>query len=718
MSELLFELGCEELPASFVKKAYQQLEREITSRLRSSDIEFGASQSMGTPRRLIVQVQNVVPQQPDSIKTQKGPSLKAAYDDKGNPTKALIGFCKSQGIELEDLIKQDEYVWANKKVLGRPTAEILATLLPEAVRAITFDKSMRWGTSRMRFARPIRWMLACYNKQLIPFQVENVSSNLESRGHRFKAPSSFVAHTLDELTTQLRDHFVEPDPHVREMLIRKETASVASGLPMLPDELVEENVFLTEWPSALEGTFPKEYLELPESVLVTAMAKHQRFFPVYGAECRLLNKFISIRNGGAEETVRAGNEWVLMTRFKDADFFYQQDIKKSMDYFLEQTVRITFQDKLGTVRQRADRLSQLCEYIAQMEGEDPQVRQLAQKAGLYCKADLSSGLVSELPELQGVVGAEYATKQGSPEFPLYVSLAISSHYNIQSALESAKESNNISIYVLVADQLDKLAGYLGINLAPSGSSDPYGLRRAVSYLIWSNYFGKHPKMSYLKFFEKALELYENQGFQLNARDALNHIEALFLSRYRALIRVNKEGEFSYADPSQADATHTPCCELIDGTFSEIKLPQLLDPASVLMRLRILHTSMADVQYKGFIQAATRTINIVQAAKKKDILPDLAHYNWSVKDLESESGVHLYQAFDAQKGHILDAVEHRNADQLLKALLLLEKPIHEFFESTLVMAEDEKVRNARLILLSGIAELILFAGDFSRVNPSE
>jgi glycyl-tRNA synthetase beta chain len=719
MAELLLELGCEELPASFVKKAYEQLEDEITSRLRAEGIDYKRSQSMGTPRRLIVQVQDVEPKQPDTLKVQKGPSLQAAYDAEGNPTKALLGFCRSQGAELDEISQKEGYVWLSKNVPGKPTQELLLEILPAAIKSLTFEKTMRWGSSRMRFARPIRWILACYDRQPIPFTLENIQAGLQSRGHRFMAPAPFEARSFEELLTKLRENYVEPDPLEREKRIRKKILEVSSGTPELTDSLVFENVFLTEWPSALEGNFPEEYLELPPDVLATSMIKHQRFFPVRNTEGKLLNKFISIRNGGVEDVVRAGNEWVLVTRFKDANFFYQQDVQKSFSYFLEQTARISFQEKLGSIRERATRLGILCEYVASLEKAPHEDRTLAGEAGLYCKADLSTGLVMELPELQGIIGGEYAKREG---FADPICQAIRTHYDLAQVLQCAQNRqspNLIPAYTLIADQVDKLVGYLGLDLAPTGSSDPFGLRRSATFLILVDSVRRHPSVSYLDLFEKALETYESQGHPITRTSVLQHLEPLFLSRYKALLRLDTESNITYEDPFRAKRegeNHELSAELLDAAFSEISLRQLLDPSAVLMRLRLLHECMSHKHYTEIILAATRTINIVQAARKKEISVDIEGKTWSPQDLQSEEGVRLYDIFQSSKDLFRKAAEQKDACQFLEVLRHFEQPIHAFFESTLIMVDEEKTRHARLSLLAQICEYLFLAGDFSRLNP--
>ena len=390
MPHLLFELGCEELPAGSVQRALTDLGAAIVSRLTAAQVEYGALQTHSTPRRLIIAVDEVGDRQPDQQKEARGPMAKAAYDAEGKPTKALEGFLRTQGGTVDDVRVEGDYVFVSKYAAGRATLEILSELLPEAVRSLTFDKSMRWGAARMRFARPIRWILASFDGVVVPFDIEGVKAGLMSRGHRFKSPEEFTATNLHNLVKGLRKRSVEPDSTLRENRIRAgafNAAEAIGGVPTLPDALVDENVHLTEDPICHVGHFASSYLDLPEPVVVTAMAKHERFFPVRDPDGKIMPAFVSVRNSGDEATVRAGNEWVLNARLNDAQFFFDEDKTKTLDDFLAMTGSMAFQDKLGSVRQRADRLADLCAFIATQTGANDDEVGFAGQAGLYAKAD-------------------------------------------------------------------------------------------------------------------------------------------------------------------------------------------------------------------------------------------------------------------------------------------------------------------------------------------
>jgi len=411
MSELLLEVGCEELPASFVRRAYTDLLANVTAQLKEANVlGEGEGVAMGTPRRLVISLPDLKLRQDDTTKEVRGPGINSAYGPDGAPTTALLGFCRGQGVDSSEVRKGDEHVWITKQIPGKPTAQILKEALPKAIRELTFDKTMRWGHARMKFARPIRWLLASFGGLAVDFEIEGVSSGLLSRGHRFYSPEPFEVKTFAELKEALRERKVELDPATRRQRIMDEATQVAHGTPELTEDLVEENTFLTEWPTAIEGQFKIGFMELPAAVLVTAMAKHERMFPVRDQHGALTNNFVFIRNSGEDESVRRGSEWVLNARFNDAKFFHDEDSIHNLDYFLEQTSGIAFHEKLGSVRQQADRLSKLAEWIAINTGAQGREVEFARTAGLYAKADLSSGLVSELSSLQGVVGGAYARK--------------------------------------------------------------------------------------------------------------------------------------------------------------------------------------------------------------------------------------------------------------------------------------------------------------------
>ena len=688
MPELLLELGTEELPASFVEKAYNDLLGHISVALKEAGVLTNSGVAFGTPRRLIISIPNLLWRQEDQIKEMRGPSLKGAFDAEGNPTPALIGFCRGQGADPKDVRKDDQYVWVSKKILGRNTAELLAEALPKAIRSLTFEKSMRWGAARMRFARPIRWILATLDGQTIPFEVEGVESGNESRGHRFYHPENFIATTTNELVDELRSRKVQTDPSVRRETIVQQATAVANGVPDLPEDLVEENVFLTEWPTAICGQFRTEYLELPEAVLVIAMAKHEKMFPVRDHDGKLTDRFVFIRNSGEDDSVRAGCEWVLNARFNDAKFFYDEDRKCMFEEFLNKTEGILFQQKLGTVRARAERLATLSQEVArQTTPSDDSELEYAYKAGLLCKADLSTGLVGELPALQGIIGGSYARREGITEA---VCWAIASHYDLSKNQDPTNVNGRTAVRVLIADQLDKLAGYLGLGLVPNGSSDPFALRRAATLLIEAAWLWPGEFPDYASLFELALRQYAIQSVELNHDGACAALEEVFASRYTSMLPEIRR-------------------DLLDAS---IETPS--DPRKVKFRIKCLERLISD---QTLVQTATRPLNIVAAAIKKDLefAKDDPLGSVHLPNLQSEEGINLYNALTLREAELGRAIKNEDVESAAKIIADLVGPINSFFDNTMIMVEDDEVRFARLTLLNAVTQQLLSVGNFGKLE---
>ncbi|MBS1718785.1 MAG: glycine--tRNA ligase subunit beta [Armatimonadetes bacterium] len=693
MLELLLEVGCEELPATFVERAFKDLEEAVLTRLEAAKLLTPGytSRSLGTPRRLIVSVNDIIERQEDEEKEVRGPALKAAHDANGAPTPALLGFCKSSGVTPESLRKDEQYVWAKKHIAGRPAGEILAEILPEAIRSLSFDKTMRWGGGRMRFARPIRWILASLGGKHIPFEVEGLASGLSSQGHRFYDPEAFEVSTFADLESELRGRKVEPDPEQRREEISQQTAKVAGGRAVVTEALLDENVYLTEWPTAIVGSFKSEFMELPDIVLETAMAKHEKMFPVRGEDGKLTNQFVFIRNSGEDETVRRGAEWVLNARFNDAKFFFDEDKKFTLEEFLEKTEGMLFQEGLGSIRLRAERLEKLAREVAMATGADEEESNHAARAGRLCKADLSSGLVSELASLQGKVGGEYARRENLPD---PVCWAMFSHYDLSLNPNPSCAGGRTAVRVLIADQLDKLAGFLGMGLQPSGSSDPFGLRRAATLLIEAAWQWPGEMPSYHDLFKGASKHYFGQQIELKTPDSVDKLVEIFASRYAAL-----------ADEIRHD--------ILEAAILKSDAVEALDPQAVKFRCKAL-TRLAE--FIPFVQTATRPLNIIEAARKKGIsIPEddpLKAVNKG--DLGSATGEKLLEHLNGVASKIDAAAQTRDIDELCQLLQGLTNPVNLFFEETMVMAEEEKARAARLALVNAARKCFLRAGDFSKI----
>lgn len=690
MSELLLEIGCEELPATFVERAYIQLHNLVAKLLEETFGQPFQGLSCGTPRRLIVCFQEVPAMQADSVKEIRGPALKAAFNENGEPQGPLIGFCKSNNVSLESVIKREGYAWVNRSSEGRPTKDILTEELPKLIASLTFEKSMRWGRSRGRFARPIRWILAILGGEIIPFTLEGVHSGNQSRGHRFYSPNSFEVTDFNFLESELRNRKVEVWSNKRKESIILQAKQLSEkncgGQPEMLEGLINENVFLTEWPNAVCGSFPEAHLSLPSPVLTTSMAKHIKMFPVRDQNGELLNRFIFIRNGGMDDEVRRGNEWVLNARLDDAQFFFKEDQKYSLAEFLDQTSGIVFQAQLGSVRDRSERLHDLCTFVAEMMHVESHEVDHAARAGLYAKADLSTGLVSEFASLQGIIGGIYGKRDG---FSQETSHAISTQYDYSLNIPIKDSNQRIGIVLAVADALDKLAGYLGIGLAPTGSSDPYGLRRSATCLIESSWGWPLSIPGYQQAFIRAIELYMHQGVPLDGEKALRSLNELMVNRYSAMLSNERY-------------------DIVEAAVMSTILGRALDPRMVRTRAELMKSV---VQNPGMVQTASRPINLVESAIKKGFQMDDPNY---FDHLDSPEGLDLGHCNRNVYQKISEKLPISDVESILFEIKTLMPKIDLFMDTTMILIDDIKVRTARLALLRDVCQTLQLTGDFTKL----
>ncbi|HZV80961.1 MAG TPA: glycine--tRNA ligase subunit beta, partial [Geobacteraceae bacterium] len=484
--ELFLEIGTEEIPAGFLPKAMADIEALIRKELESARIEFGEVITLATPRRMALAVAGLPAVQPDAEITAMGPAKNIAFGPDGKPSKAAEGFARGQGVDVSALTvittDKGEYVAATRRETGRPVHELLAEILPRLIGNIPFKKSMRWGDFDVRFARPIHWIVALFDGIVVPFSFGPIESGTVSRGHRFMANTTFPVKDFAHYLEECERHFVIPDPEVRKEIIRREihrTAKAAGG-HLLPDEgLLDEVTYLCEYPSAVHGTFSADFLKVPKEVLITSMRSHQRYFSVIDGDGKLLNAFITVNNTLTEDpsVVVKGNERVLRARLSDARFFFEEDLKVSLESRVESLKSVVYQQKLGTSYEKMKRFRALAEDLA--DQLSPKVKAKASRAAYLCKADLVSGMVGEFPEVQGIMGREYALAQGEePE----VALAIAEHY-LPTQAGGDLPTADIGAIVSMADKLDTICGCFGVGLIPSGSADPYALRRSALGVI-------------------------------------------------------------------------------------------------------------------------------------------------------------------------------------------------------------------------------------------
>lgn len=490
MPDLLFEIGCEELPAADAASGVRQIAAAGRARLEAARLGFQTVRGLGTPRRLVLHVRGLSDRQAESREWVRGPSEKAAFGPGGEPTPAAVGFARSRGLRVEDLVvretPQGRYLMAEQVDPGRPAAEVLVDLLPEIVRDLQFPKTMRWGAGDFRFSRPIRWLLALLDDEVVPCRVDGVAAGRLTYGHRVLAPGPFTVSDPDDYFRKMDGAYVVVDPAERRQLIATGVEAVArqaaeSARARLSEELLEEVVHLVEFPTAFLGEFDEAFLDLPAAVLETAMRVHQRYFPVESGDGRLLNRFVGVRNGdrqGLDEVAR-GNERVLRARFTDARFFYEEDRRTPLEARVEELRHITYLEGFGSLHDRTLRLETLVRDVAAELGLSAEEAAAAARAGRLAKADLATRMVYEFPELQGVMGEHYAAGEGEPPA---VARAIGEQYLPRGAGDPLPVTR-AGVALAVADKLDDLAcGFLS-GRQPTGSQDPFGLRRQAIGLV-------------------------------------------------------------------------------------------------------------------------------------------------------------------------------------------------------------------------------------------
>ncbi|MBQ6631204.1 MAG: glycine--tRNA ligase subunit beta, partial [Romboutsia sp.] len=533
---LLFEVGVEELPSRFVSSTLDQIKNNLTKMFNENRIEFDNIKTYGTPRRLTFIVENISEKQSNLEEEVKGPSKKIALDADGNFTKPALGFMKSKGLKEEDVVfktvGKDEYIFGTIRQEGKETSEVLKSILPEAVKNVTFPKAMRWGGRNMRFARPIRWMVTLLNDKVFEIDLEGIISSNVTKGHRFLGQSEFEVNSLEDYLTKLEENFVILDQDKRKELIRKQCIEVANSLGgevEFDEDLLEEVTHLVEYPTAFYGEFDEDYAKLPKEVVTTPMQQHQRYFPVV-KDGKLLPNFIAVRNGNDYriDKVKAGNEKVLVARLEDALFFYKEDTKKTLESYTEKLKSVVFQAKLGTVYDKTLRIENLSSNIIDLLNLQ-QDKEDAKRAAKLCKSDLVTNMVFEFTELQGIMGREYAKVSGENEA---VCEAIFEHYLPRFAGDILPKTN-AGIALAIADKLDSIAGFFAIGIQPTGSQDPYALRRQALGVL-NIIMDSKLDIDLKKLVELSLENYSNLEF--NKDEVINSIMEFFKERIKNLFR--------------------------------------------------------------------------------------------------------------------------------------------------------------------------------------
>lgn len=711
MEKLLFEIGTEEIPAKFMPGILKQLKELAAAKMQELRIPFEDITVYGTPRRMAFIADGVAETQADVVVEAKGPSVKIAYVS-GAPSKAAQGFARGQGVDVKDLVVRDNYVYAVKHLAGQPVVELLPGLLMDILTSLSFPKTMRWADYEFRFVRPIRWMVALFGDQIIPVEICGVKSGKFSMGHRFMQQSLKAAAERQGLLSAalskvgnkvysalagvkgaveipsagdykkvMYDNFVMVDQDERRALILQQIKDLAAqngGEAEINEDLLEEVNYLVEWPTALCGKFEEKFLSLPKECIITPMREHQRYFPVLDEDGNLLNKFITVRNGGSEhlDIVTHGNERVLRARLSDAEFFFNEDRATKLEDRLEKLKTVSFQEGLGNMYDKSERLVKMAEML-RFAINTPVDEEELRRCALLCKTDLVTGMVIEFTELQGVMGREYALLDGEkPE----VATGIFEHYLPRFAGD-ALPTTTIGRIVGIGDKLDNICATFSRGLAPTGSQDPYALRRqalgVINILIDANYH-----ISLAKIIAGTLYLLDIKPEETGK--LVPQIMEFFKQRLRNLLM---DQGIRY--------------DVIDAVFADKRNDDMVDLA---VRCKALAAYVEAGNAEPLVQVSVRVSNLCKKIEK-----EVAISGALFKD-ESENKLHEVVA--AVSKEIIPEIVLYDYAAVLKAGEKVIEPVNTFFDNVMVMDEDENVKNNRLAMLEEVRGIVNAVGDLS------
>ncbi len=686
--ELLLEIGMEEIPARFLRPALDKLQ-ELFAALAANGrvaLDQASIRTYGTPRRLVLHAPQVSARRDDASREVIGPPRKVAFDAAGKPTKAAIVFAEKNKVSVEALAvkttDKGEYVAARIEELGGETADWLQKELPGFILSLPFPKTMRWMDKDIRFARPIHWVLALWGGSVLDFELDGIRSGNLSRGHRFLSPGAFLVKDFKSYAQQAEPNYLVLDPEVRKQRILKQAQELAAsqkGTLLEDPDLVEETANLVEYPVAILGSFPKDYLRVPKEVLITAMREHQRYFSVADRAGDLLPCFITISNTKAEnpDVVRAGNERVLAARLADAAYFYDHDLTVPLPERAAGLKKVTYQEKLGSVYDKTRRVMALTKGLAAIVGADAKA---SERAAELSKADLLTGVVGEFPKLQGVMGRHYARHAG--EDPR-VAAAIEEHYLPRFSGDRVPESPE-GVCVGIADRIDTITGCFSIGLVPSGSEDPYGLRRQAMAI---------------------LHLLQTRGIRISLRDLITEAAKGFSLKGQERDRVTVATlDFFRQRLAGMLGTEGRRPDVVEAALSV----GFDDPLIAREKVTALDGLRASEDYAPLVTALKRAGNIVPKDFSGTVAPGL---------LREDAEKALHDAFLAVQERAKERTAALDFRGALEDIASLRRPVDAFFDSVMVMDKDAKVKQNRLALLAGITGLFSAIADFARLELS-
>ena len=700
VAELLLEIGVEELPYQFIVPALTSLKDSAARLLNDQRLAFQSVRTMGTPRRLTIVVDGLAVRQTSMTKEAMGPSKAVAFDQTGQPTKAAIGFAAGQGVAVQDLqlrqTPKGEYVFAVKHEAGRPTATVLLDTLPQLVAGLAFPKAMKWNETGVRFARPVRWIVALYGGAVLPIVAAGIKASNQTKGHRVLGGGKWVSvRDAASYISTLERQGVLVDPQRRRKLIEEQIAAIChkTGFQLNEDEaLLDQAVYSTEQPNAIIGSFKDAYLNVPEEILITSMKEHQGFFSLrQKGTGKLAAHFLTVTNNRTRDMslIREGNERVLAARLADAKFFFDEDRKVRLDERAKKLGGITFHQKLGTMAHKQERVRKLAGFIAAhiAAGQD-ELRQVCERAAALAKADLLTGIVGEFPELQGIMGGEYARHDGESNA---VAQAIREQY-LPKAIEGELPKTVAGRVLSLADRLDSIASFFHVGIVPTGSEDPFALRRHATAVV-RIVLEADMRTDLATCIEQAMNLVAQDGFKGVPgfeREGRRRITDFVFERVRHYVRI----------------VHALRDDVIEAVLKSAH-GKTVDLVDLVLKMKALETVTTRAEFDPLIVGFKRAHRLVEKEQ------------WTREPVEAARFQHaaesaLHKAVTDERTRVAASVSAGEHGRALEALVRLKPAIDDFFSAVMVNADDKAVRSNRLSLLKEVDELFMSFADFSQI----
>ena len=684
----LLEIGVEELPARFVSDTINQLRNNMEDLLKVERVEYSDIVIYTTPRRLTTIINGLEDKLNNIEQKVKGPSKKISFDESGSPSKALMGFMRGQGVELDAVtveeVNGEEYVFANVLKKGKTLEEVFSSNMEEFIKKINFPKGMKWGGKNLKFARPIRWIVSLLDDKVIPFNLEGIRVSNITKGHRFLGSSEILVDNVSNYVPLLKKNYVIVDQNERREIIKygsEKLVKEKGGTIQKDEDLLDEITNIVEYPTPIIGRIKEDYLSLPMDVITTPMKEHQRYFPVIDDKGRLVPYFITVRNGDDKHSdiVVKGNEKVLGARLEDAKFFYKDDIKYPLEHYVDRLENITFQEKLGSMYTKTKRIQKLGMKIGDYLEVGDETQKNIERAGFISKADLTTKMVSEFTELQGKMGMEYAIKSGENEI---VSLAVFEQYLPRFSGDMLPSTTAGSV-LSIADKLDSISGLFAIGIQPSGSQDPFALRRSALGII-NIILDKKLNLSLTELIDFALYIYvEENGLAFDYNKVKGEIMEFFIQRVKNMF-------------------------LDTGIRYDIIDAVIKTRSDDIFDLKIRADKLNEWLSKDGLSDILTAFNRVSTLAEKAISSDVK------RDLLTEDEIELYDSYNNIEEKTLALISKKEYDKALDILTTLKEPIDNFFNKVMVMVDDEALKNNRLGLLKKIYDIMMKVCDLSQV----